>query len=270
MSLDRGGTSWMSAVDDDFPKDISILQSSSEIQTAGFRRVVVAADQLYNHHNVFIQLNKNAPEVYGCAGRPRSTTTAKGGTSVLTAGASETGQLEYYAELNGALASSYYVGADRRVINMVDVVNYATQDPAVYSSTEIEYVEGHPANFVDAILHDIEPGLCGGPSGNLVRPPKGQTKFSVNATGIVALRSGYIVHMRAHMHDGGSEIRMKINGKEACTSKALYGGPAHTSKGADGKTWEALRETTDCGSIKVQKGDLIEFQADYDLELHPS
>jgi hypothetical protein len=95
-------------------------------------------------------------------------------------------------------------------------------------------------------------------------------KFSVNATGIEALRSGYIVHMRAHMHDGGVEIKMRINEKEVCVSRAMYGGPGHTSEGPDGKKSEMLGETTDCGSIKVQKGDRIEFQANYDLDLHPS
>jgi hypothetical protein len=267
--MDRSGTSYMSGVDDDFPKDITVLQAQSEVQTKDFRRAE-AADKIYNHHNVFIQLNKNSPEVYGCKGKPLKSQASSFKPTVLTAGADEKGQMEYYAKLDDKLKSSYYLDKARPLINMIDVVNYAPQDQIVYTSTELEYLEGKPAGYVDAILHDIEPGICGGANGNAVHAPKGVNKFTVNATGIEALRSGYIVNMRAHMHDGGVSINMKINGKEACVSKALYGGPGHMSEGPDGKKWESLRETTDCGSLKVNKGDQIEFQATYDLDLHPS
>jgi hypothetical protein len=269
VSMDRSGTSYMSGVDDDFPKDITVLQSKSEVQTKDFQRAT-AADKIYNHHNVFIQLNKNSPQVYGCAGQPPKAPATSFKPTVLTAGADEKGQMDYYAPLDSKLKSSYYVDKTRSLINMIDVVNYAPQDQIVYTSTEIEYLEGKLDNFVDAILNDIEPGLCGGANGNAVHAPKGVNKFTVNATGIEALRSGYIVNMRAHMHDGGVDISMKINGKEACVSKALYGGPGHTSESPDGKKWESLRETTDCGSMKVNKGDKIEFLATYDLDLHPS
>ena len=269
LSMDRGGTSYMSMVDDDFPGDITVLQSSSEIQTKDFRRAT-AVDQIYNHHNVFIQLNKNASSVYGCTDKSRESKTAMVGASVFTAGASEVGQFNYYAELNGKLRSSYYLKKDRRLLNMIDIVNYAEQDQIVYSSTEVEYLEGKPEGFVDAILHDLEPGMCGGPNGNAIHPPKGMNQFNVVARGMEVLHNGYIVNMRAHMHDGGVDIKMKISGRRACVSKALYGGPGHTSQRPDGKKWELLRETTDCGAIKVKKGDQIVYQANYDLDLHPS
>jgi hypothetical protein len=265
--MDLGGSAYTSMVGDDFPRDITILSTKSEIQNKDFRRASIV-EQLYNHHNAFMEVGKIAPEVYGCSVKALE---GKSSTrTVFAAGANEQGEFNFYAELDGRLRSSFYLQKNRIVINSIDVVNYAEQDQVVYTSTEIEYLEGHPVNYIDAILHDIEPGICGGPSGNSIHAPHGVKKFSVNATNIEVLRSGYIVNIQGHMHDGGDQISLKINGKEACLSKALYGGPEHTVIEADGKKVEFLRKMTDCQSIKVQKGDRIEFQAYYDLDLHPS
>jgi hypothetical protein len=267
--MDLGGTAYTSMVDDDFPRDITVLSTKSEIQNKDFRRATIV-EQIYNHHNAFVEVGKIAPAVYGCSTKSLENKASRRGTTVFTAGANEQGEFNYYAELDGKLKSSYYLKKDRVLMNTLDVVNYAEQDQVVYTATEIEYLEGHPANYIDALLHDIEPGICGGPSGNSIHPPQGVKKFSVNATGIEVLRSGYIVNIQGHMHDGGDQISLKINGKEACLSKALYGGPEHTTIEADGKKVEFLRKMTDCQSIKVQKGDRIDFQAYYDLDLHPS
>jgi hypothetical protein len=117
----------------------------------------------------------------------------------------------------------------------------------------------------------IEPGLCGGPNGAAIHPPKGVSKFSVNSSNIIVETPGYLVNLRGHMHDGGVNIVLRINGKEVCNSKAVYGGPDHTTKTADGRLWETIRETSSClEPVKVQKGDQLDLQANYDTELHPS
>lgn len=62
-----------------------------------------------------------------------------------------------------------------------------------------------------------------------------------------------------------------INDKLVCTSKALYGGPGHVGKSADGKAWESISATTECpGPIKVNKGDRVFIQGNYDVGLHPA
>jgi hypothetical protein len=73
-----------------------------------------------------------------------------------------------------------------------------------------------------------------------------------------------------HLHDGGQDIIVKINGKEACISKAEYGGPGATRKAKDGTTWTTVREMTYCpGPLKVKRGDKISLEARYDFEAHP-
>jgi hypothetical protein len=76
---------------------------------------------------------------------------------------------------------------------------------------------------------------------------------------------------RLPITDGGVNIVVKVNDKEVCDSKALYGGEGHTSTTAEGKVWQTIRETTECGKgTKVKKGDKIFMQGNYDLDLHPS
>lgn len=56
-----------------------------------------------------------------------------------------------------------------------------------------------------------------------------------------------------------------------CTSKAAYGGEGHVGETSSGKVWETIRETsTTDNPVKVVKGDKIEMQANYDLDLHPA
>jgi hypothetical protein len=73
------------------------------------------------------------------------------------------------------------------------------------------------------------------------------------------------------MHDGGTGIEMTINGKVACKSDAIYGGPGGTRKSDDGKVWETMSGVKEClGPMEVKKGDIITLKADYDLEKHPA
>jgi hypothetical protein len=71
--------------------------------------------------------------------------------------------------------------------------------------------------------------------------------------------------------DGGVNIAVKINGKEICNSRAIYGGATRSTKDATGKIQETLSGQTDCPDmLKVKKGDKFAVSANYDLELHPA
>jgi len=64
----------------------------------------------------------------------------------------------------------------------------------------------------------------------------------------------------------------KINGKEVCTSKALYGGPGHEGKTPSGGNWTMIREMEFCDTnqpIKVRKGDKLSIAGNFDSEKHP-
>ena len=53
-----------------------------------------------------------------------------------------------------------------------------------------------------------------------------------------------------------------INGKEVCTSRAVYG------KGGDNNA-ETIQEMTACPVIAFKKGDIVTMNSVYDLSQHP-
>jgi len=81
---------------------------------------------------------------------------------------------------------------------------------------------------------------------------------------------GYIIASMGHVHDGGSNIVLKLNDRVICDSHAVYGGGGSEALGLDGKKWQTIREMTECNTpVEVKKGDVVVTEAIYDTELHP-
>jgi hypothetical protein len=188
--MDKGGTGYQYMVDDDFPRDIMVLETQSEVQDETFKRADTK-DGIYNHHNVFMDLSMPPAGALSCeSAKPHMDLPV----SVFMAGATEVGEMTF-AAVSGDVKSGYYLTNNRRILNMIDVVNYNNKERTVYVSAEIEYLPGKPAGYLDARQERVDPGMCGGESGVSIHPPKGVQKFSVNSTGIVVARDGYILNM---------------------------------------------------------------------------
>ena len=149
------------------------------------------ADGIYNHHNVFFEAN-DPGTAWGCEG-------GKGQKqlpiSVLAAGATEDGILRYLSESNEVKAG-FYLRKDRKILAMIDVVNYNNEERQVYTVTEFEYLEGKPQGYLRASQQRVDPGICGGEDGGAIRPPHGQSKFQVKSQGIVAAADGWVLNAR--------------------------------------------------------------------------
>jgi hypothetical protein len=64
-------------------------------------------------------------------------------------------------------------------------------------------------------------------------------------------------------------VKMVVNGKEACSSNAVYGGTGATLI-VDGKEWQTITQMTECaGPIQIKQGDKIQVVAAYDTITHP-
>jgi hypothetical protein len=155
-------------------------------------------------------------------------------------------------EKPGSVKTGYYLGKNQVVFNMLDIVNYKKEDQQIYECIDVDYLEGKPMDRLDVVQFSFDPFVCSsGKNGQYTgiainRPTPDTKKWTVNAEGLSVKRDGYLVSMRGHLHDGGEKIVMKVNGKEVCNSKVLYGGPEHTTIGPDGKKWETIREMTNC------------------------
>jgi hypothetical protein len=69
-----------------------------------------------------------------------------------------------------------------------------------------------------------------------------------------------------HLHDGGTNVLLKINDKVICTSKAQY-----AKGGKEAGFYDALNGMNVCTDVNpVKKGDKIAVVAQYDLVKHPA
>jgi hypothetical protein len=61
-----------------------------------------------------------------------------------------------------------------------------------------------------------------------------------------------------------------INGKKACDTKLVYGGPGHEQVQSNGDVWKTIAKNIGCDDpIRVSKGDKIQLHAHFDFEAHP-
>jgi hypothetical protein len=71
------------------------------------------------------------------------------------------------------------------------------------------------------------------------------------------------------VHDGGVHIILKLNDKQICDSRAIYGGDGNEAVGPDGRPWETIRAMTECNDpIPVKAGDILSTTAVYDTTAH--
>lgn len=193
LSMDKGGTGYQYMVDDDFPRDITALETASELQDENFKRTDTK-DLIYNHHNVFMDFTSPAASAFGCDNGKKPAGQIP--MSVFMAGATEDGGITFAATPGASVKSGYYLAKDRKILNMIDAINYNNIERTVYVEAEIEYLPGKQEGFLEARQERVDPGICGGQNGGLIHAPKGQTKFSVNSTNIIIARDGFFVNQR--------------------------------------------------------------------------
>jgi hypothetical protein len=271
MSMDGGGTGYAFQSDGDFPTDITILSGVVEIQSEKFKHLTLD-DNIYTHHFLIYDMDKPQQPNFACEGGA-AIKYVPVPSSVVLGGAAEDAESRYTItkEVAGK-KTGYYVKKESRLLMNVDIVNYNKEDMDIYASADISYIPGQPADYLD--VNPIFVPLAACDAGNMlpgiVKVPKGQKTWSLQSKGIVVAQDSILFLFRGHMHDGGSNIDVKINDKLVCDSKALYGGPGHVGKLADGKNWETISDMVTCSDgILVKKGDKVALSAHYDVVVHP-
>jgi hypothetical protein len=278
LSLDPKGTGYAYSIGSDFPRDITILYSQTHMVDEKFKPIDTI-DGLYNHHNLFYDFSSMQPPAVACESKRFGLTMS---LAAFAGGATGEGST-HFTSGDGKFNSGFYIDKDAPLMVVTDTVNDNNVRRSVYTVTEFEYVEGRPESLMGSMDQVIDLGMCGSKTGFYLRPPPGEKKFSLNSTGIIFARDGYVVrssksHARfcrriiadmsvieGHMHDGGMNVRAMLNGKEVCLSEVLY---REQSAAADGAAM--LGGTSDCpDGFSVKKGDKLELSAYYDLEAHP-
>lgn len=103
---------------------------------------------------------------------------------------------------------------------ITDLMNMNAGAKTVYLSMYYDYVEGHPSHFseVKPVWFDVaQCGISEVPGGNP------NQRFDIKASAWTANFDGEVLHAGGHLHDGGTQVDLLVDGKVVCKSEATYG-----------------------------------------------
>jgi hypothetical protein len=191
FSMDPHGSGYSYSVGNDFPRDVTVLETQSMLVNETFHEATID-DGLYNHHTTFFDMSKFPETWLACGNSPHMAIPV----TVLMGGATGAGNV-LYTSADGTHKSGFYVGKDEKLNIAIDVVNYNDRERDVYTVSEIEYLPGKPAGYVHTQSHVLPLGMCDSGSGlgaTQVRPPAGQRKFTLAGKNeITVAKDGYMV-----------------------------------------------------------------------------
>jgi hypothetical protein len=103
--MDPAGTGWV-APTSGFPQDITVLRTNASIIFKNGTKATIS-DDLYLHHFLFFDGQKNVPEFLGCSG----SNIVPYPLSLFMAGSEDIGG-GVFTTPDGRLNSGYYIGKD--------------------------------------------------------------------------------------------------------------------------------------------------------------
>jgi len=274
-SLDPSGQGFLEIISDGLCSKCTVLTGGTRLV---FEDGTAAGPSkgVYIHHIISIDISKppNLPLSKcgdgGGKGSGRSALgalgsefLAQGGEGGGTADSSTSGSIGGYGipfgTSNTTYKSGFMLGTNDKILNQVDLVNYNAESKKVFINYEIEYLDGHVGSDSAAVLMSVTGCVVKKGAIHLDKSGVAETespKFPVT-------KNGMIVAALGHMHDGGTAMILKINGKTMCTSNAVYG------KGGD-IAGEKILYMSFCGqNYPIKKGDVVTLTSVYDLKTHP-
>lgn len=191
-----------------------------------------------------------------------------GGTAFVGTGEDNAGGMTMYTSTDGTRESGFHINRGDSFFVNAQLVNYNKAPKQVYITYDLEWIPGTQGQDMKNSLISIS--QCGPQIKLSASGPTNTTsgKFYL-------MEDGKIVGARGHLHDGGVQMDMFVNGKYVCSSKATYGSRGeggHSHGGAAGgdaaiKTISSMSYCED--AIAVKKGDALSMNVQYDLQKYP-
>jgi len=158
---------------------------------------------------------------------------------------------------------------------VMDLMNENEEDKTVYFTMTWDYADGYIPGYDDLQPIWLDIRQCGTSE---IRSPHVKNVFSVGAEWIPDI-SGEIVGAGGHLHDGGTSLKLSLDGKVLCDSRASYGGskgfiaPSEGRTGAHGKI-EHISLMSGCTgpvefkNVTLQAGQRWRIEGFYDYDQH--
>jgi hypothetical protein len=218
-------------------------------------------DDVYLHHLISSDVTKlKANPFSGCNGFDEMI-----GRQFNNRGQDSGEKETLYMMPNSTLVSGYQLGVLPILRVQYDLINYSKQPKNVYLQLTMEYLRGHRGLDTGTVLESVGGTfslLC--PTRRPLTPPGCENDVPLNVNGTTTGRvikiseDATIVWACGHMHPGGAQVRMEINGKLACGSQAIY------------DERHDLASMTLCPvPIEIKQGDNMVLTSTYDTKAHP-
>jgi hypothetical protein len=188
------------------------------------------------------------------------------GMSVFIGGGGSVGSGNPFAPRPGSnIKSGYWIGKGGNMQLTSELVNYDAKEKEIYLTLDVEWVPGKDPNMLDVGMGAISADKCADKEKGMLHPPKDKPIVYKGEEWAVT-DTGYFINFTPHIHDGGVNIKVILNGKEVCEAKAVYGDEGGTTNALDGKKWQTITGYTPCDSpIPIKKGDKVYITSEYDL-----
>jgi hypothetical protein len=191
--MDPAGTGYNNLVGPDFPKDVLLIDSHSQLVNETFDKAIVE-DGLYNHHITYMDSSKTVDPWIACNGQPVPEMPL---SFFMGAGSEDID--DKYSPANGKTTKyGYHIGKDDIVTVGMDVVNYQDIERTVYIVSEMEFLLGKPKDYQHAQSRIVYMGACDGDKARMgagnIHPPKDKKKFTLTGKNdIEVMRDGHLV-----------------------------------------------------------------------------
>jgi hypothetical protein len=250
-----------------FCSDCTVVQGSAFVAKEDGSRVDVA-EGAYLHHLLIINVNKPRRSFYNC--EVGDAPPIKGVPSSYFLGSGVDNSEYYFTTPDGSYNSGYYIGVADQFVMQAEIVNYNPKPQKWYIAADIEYTPGKPAGAEDVSVTDFNVVGCSGFIDAGYYAPDGAAQWNKTSPKFILSQDGTILRALGHLHDGGTNVQLLVNGKVVCDSKATYGGAQGTLVNDDGSTWESISSMSSCHDpVPVKKGDVMTIVSAYDTDLHP-
>lgn len=138
----------------------------------------------------------------------------------IFASGNERSTLFFNPKYSNATNLGYPLYPSDRMGLITDLMNMNPDAKDVWLTMYWDYIEGHPKHFAEVKPVWLDVDQCGISE---VWGRNAGSKFEIKASPWTANFDGEVVFAAGHLHDGGTEIDILVDGKLVCRSEATYG-----------------------------------------------
>jgi hypothetical protein len=185
------------------------------------------------------------------------------GLSVFIGGGGVGGSGNPFSPKAGSgIKSGYWIGKSGNMKLSSEIINYDEVDKEIYLTLDVEWTPGRDPEMLDVGMGAIHVNRCDKKDKDLFHPPKDRAiEYHGDVWSITD--TGYLLNITPHLHDGAVSVKLFVNDKEVCESKAVYG---KATNAPDGQQWQTINGYTPCDTaIPIKKGDKAYITSVYDL-----